>query len=172
VAHLHPLRSRHQEPAQLRPGAAHDRAPGEHPEPADRLVLDSGARLPYPCPSRRDQGHPALPSRPDHPEGSGKLLDSHRRRESQLEQGKAFVFDDTYEHEVFNNTEDERVILLFDFDRPMRFWGRIINKTFVTLLKFSAYYQEPKKNIKDFEERFEAAIRRADANLEKMSDAA
>jgi beta-hydroxylase len=88
------------------------------------------------------------------------------------EQGKAFVFDDTYEHEVFNNTEDERVILLFDFDRPMRFWGRIINKTFVTLLKFSAYYQEPKKNMKDFEERFEAAIRRADANLEKMSDAA
>lgn len=87
-------------------------------------------------------------------------------------QGKAFVFDDTYEHEVFNNTEDERVILLFDFDRPMRFWGRLINRVFVTLLKFSAYYQEPKKNIKDFEERFEAATRRADANLEKMGDAA
>jgi beta-hydroxylase len=87
-------------------------------------------------------------------------------------EGVCFVFDDARTHQVVNDTDEERVILLFDFDRPMRFWGRIINKTFVTLLKFSAYYQEPKKNIKDFEERFEAAIRRADANLEKMSDAA
>ena len=32
--------------------------------------------------------------------------------------GEVFVFDDTYEHEVWNDTGDERVILLFDFDRP------------------------------------------------------
>ncbi len=83
--------------------------------------------------------------------------------------GEIFVFDDTYEHEVWNDTDEERVILLFDFDRPMKFWGRIINKTFISLLKLSAYYQEPKKNMLTLEERFEAAIRRADQNLEKMS---
>jgi aspartyl/asparaginyl beta-hydroxylase (cupin superfamily) len=79
------------------------------------------------------------------------------------------VFDDTYEHEVWNDTEDERVILLFDFDRPMKFWGRFINSTFISLLKLTAYYQEPKKNMQTMEERFEAATRRADQNLEKLS---
>jgi ornithine lipid ester-linked acyl 2-hydroxylase len=84
--------------------------------------------------------------------------------------GEIFVFDDTYEHEVWNDTKEERVILLFDFDRPMRFWGRLVNSTFVRLLKLTAYYQEPKKNMVTFEERFEAATRRANENLEKLSD--
>jgi aspartyl/asparaginyl beta-hydroxylase (cupin superfamily) len=89
----------------------------------------------------------------------------------QWKEGEAFVFDDTYDHEVHNNTEDDRVVLLFDFDRPMRFWGRVLNKTFVSLLKLTAYYQEPKKKMQSFEERFEAATRRAEANLESLSDA-
>ena len=85
--------------------------------------------------------------------------------------GEIFVFDDTYEHEVWNDTDEERVILLFDFDRPMGFMGRWVNKTFIALLKLTAYYQEPKKNMADFEDRFEAATRRANENLEKLSDA-
>lgn len=85
--------------------------------------------------------------------------------------GEIFVFDDTYEHEVWNDTDQERVILLFDFDRPMRFWGRLTNRIFVNLLKRTAFYQEPKKNMRDFEDRFEAAARRANENLEKLSDA-
>jgi ornithine lipid ester-linked acyl 2-hydroxylase len=85
--------------------------------------------------------------------------------------GEIFVFDDTYEHEVWNDTGDERVILLFDFNRPMRFWGRLINSTFVKLLKLTAYYQEPKKNMLNFEDRFEAATRRANETIEKLSDA-
>jgi aspartyl/asparaginyl beta-hydroxylase (cupin superfamily) len=84
--------------------------------------------------------------------------------------GKIFVFDDTYEHEVWNDTEEERVILLFDFNRPMRFWGRFLNDVFVRLMKFTAFYQEPKKNMVAFEDRFEAAARRANENLEKLSD--
>ncbi len=85
--------------------------------------------------------------------------------------GEIFVFDDTYEHEVWNDTDEERVILLFDFDRPMRLWGRALNSGFLKLMKLTAFYQEPRKNLEDFEDRFEAAIRRADANLEKLSDA-
>jgi ornithine lipid ester-linked acyl 2-hydroxylase len=84
--------------------------------------------------------------------------------------GEIFVFDDTYEHEVYNNTPDERVILIFDFDRPMRFWGRFANKAFLSAMKLTAYYQEPKKNIADFEDRFEAATRRNNENFEKLSD--
>jgi ornithine lipid ester-linked acyl 2-hydroxylase len=84
--------------------------------------------------------------------------------------GELFVFDDTYEHEVWNETDEERVILLFDFDRPMRFWGRALNKTFIALMKRTAFYQEPKKNMVDFEQRFEAAAKRHNDNLEKLSD--
>ncbi|MEE8258661.1 MAG: aspartyl/asparaginyl beta-hydroxylase domain-containing protein [Sphingomonadales bacterium] len=73
--------------------------------------------------------------------------------------GEIFVFDDTYEHEVWNDTKEERVILLFDFDRPMRFWGRALHAVIVWLIMKTAYYQEPIKRMQDFEERFEAATR-------------
>lgn len=86
------------------------------------------------------------------------------------EQGKVLVLDDTYDHEVWNDTDEERVILLFDFDRPMRLPGRALNRLLLWLMKFTAFYQEPRKNIATYEDRFEAATRRADANLEWLSD--
>jgi len=87
-------------------------------------------------------------------------------------EGEIFVFDDTFEHEVWNDTEEERVILLYDFDRPMKFWGRFLNKAFLQLMKLTAFYQDPKKNMQTAEERLEAAIRQADANMEAMSEPA
>jgi len=87
-------------------------------------------------------------------------------------EGEIFVFDDTYEHEVWNDTDEERVILLFDFDRPMKFWGRFLNTAFLNIMKLTAFYQDPKKNLQSAEERLEAAIRKADANMEAMSDPA
>jgi len=74
--------------------------------------------------------------------------------------------------EVWNDTDEERVILLFDFDRPMKLAGRILNKTFLNIMKLTAFYQDPKKNLQTAEERLEAAIRQADANMEAMSDPA
>jgi ornithine lipid ester-linked acyl 2-hydroxylase len=86
------------------------------------------------------------------------------------EPGKVFVIDDTYDHEVWNETDEERVVLLLDFNRPMRIGGRFSNWLLLKLIKLTAFYQMPKKNIKDFEARFEAAVARANENLEKMSD--
>lgn len=86
--------------------------------------------------------------------------------------GKIFVLDDTYEHEVWNDTEEERVILIFDFDRPMKWGGRTFLKFCIWLMKFTAFYQEPKKNLASFEDRFEAATRRNNENMEKLADAA
>ncbi len=84
--------------------------------------------------------------------------------------GEIFVFDDTYEHEVWNDTDEERVILLFDFDRPMKLWGKLLNRSFLSAMKLTAFYQEPKRNMANFEDRFEAATRRANENIEKLSD--
>ena len=85
-------------------------------------------------------------------------------------EGGLFVFDDTYEHEVHNNTDEERVVLLFHIDRPMRFWGRLFGKTFLGALKWTAYYQDSAQRTLNAEDRFEAAVRRAGENLENMSD--
>ena len=86
------------------------------------------------------------------------------------QKGGIFILDDTYSHEVWNETDEERVILLFDFDRPMKWPGRLANRLSIAAMKMTAFYQEPKKNMESFEDRFEAATRRASENLEKMSD--
>lgn len=85
-------------------------------------------------------------------------------------EGKFLVLDDTYEHEVWNETDEERVVLLFDFDRPMKLSGRLLNRFFLWAIKFSAFYRDPLRNSRDAEKRFEVAIRQADATLEDMSD--
>ena len=84
--------------------------------------------------------------------------------------GELFVFDDTYEHEVWNDTDEERVILLFDFDRPMRFWGRALNNAFIAALKHTAYFRVPKKNMPALDARLEAAMQRADTMVENLEE--
>ena len=54
----------------------------------------------------------------------------------------------------------------------MKLAGRVLNKTFLNIMKLTAFYQDPKKNLQTAEERLEAAIRQADANMEAMSDPA
>lgn len=82
------------------------------------------------------------------------------------QEGSLFIIDDTYNHEVWNETDEERVILLFDFDRPMKWPGRLANRLALAAMKMTAFYQEPKKNMQTFEDRFEAAARRANENME------
>ncbi|MDF1698874.1 MAG: aspartyl/asparaginyl beta-hydroxylase domain-containing protein, partial [Saprospiraceae bacterium] len=67
--------------------------------------------------------------------------------------GEIFVFDDTYDHEVWNDTNEERVVLLFDFDRPMKWWGRIVNRSFVSIMKRTSFFKVPKNNLEAFEKR-------------------
>lgn len=87
-------------------------------------------------------------------------------------EGELFVFDDTYDHEVWNDTDEERVVLLFDFDRPMRFWGRLVNRTFIAALKRTAYFLEPKKKMPALDARLEAAMRRAETMVDSLEDRA
>jgi ornithine lipid ester-linked acyl 2-hydroxylase len=44
------------------------------------------------------------------------------------EEGKFLVFDDTYNHEVWNDTDGVRVVLFMDVDRPLYFPFNLINK--------------------------------------------
>jgi len=79
------------------------------------------------------------------------------------EQGRTIVFDDSLSHEVWNDTDQDRVVLLMQFTRPMKPLGRLVNNAFLALVKMTAYYKEPKKNMENFEDRFQAAVRRAES---------
>ena len=46
------------------------------------------------------------------------------------EDGKAFIFDETLVHYVKNNTNQSRLILMCDVERPMYFPGRIFNSVY------------------------------------------
>jgi len=52
------------------------------------------------------------------------------------EEGKCVIFDDTHKHEVWNDTNGIRVVLLFDVFRPLPGCLTLVNKTLLNL----AYY--------------------------------
>src|SRR3546814_10513545 len=78
-------------------------------------------------------------------------------------EGELLVFDDTYDHEVWNDTDEERVVLLFDIVRPMRFGGRVLNAEFLKGIRWTAYYKEARTQVGTWEDRFEAAVMNADS---------
>ena len=78
-------------------------------------------------------------------------------------EGGCLVFDDTFDHEVRNDTPDRRVVLLLDVDRPMRLWGRVVNWAFMKGIRWTAYVQDARKNLQNSQDRLEAAVQRADA---------
>jgi len=63
------------------------------------------------------------------------------------EQGKAFVFDDTYPHEVWNETHEDRVILLLQVERPLRGWGLVLARSFMTVIRWSPFVQDARRKI-------------------------
>ena len=69
------------------------------------------------------------------------------------DEGKCIVFDDSYEHEVQNNTDQQRVVLFFDVLRPMRTPGRILNNIMFALLKRTVYFRDAQENIRQWEAR-------------------
>lgn len=56
---------------------------------------------------------------------------------SSWKEGVAMMFDDSYDHEVWNDTDELRVVLFLDIIRPMRFPYNIINPVIVRLAGWS-----------------------------------
>lgn len=81
--------------------------------------------------------------------------------------GRCIVFDDFYRHEVWNETDEERVVLIFDFDRPMRWMGRVINWLLMWAVKRTAYFKDAQRNLRSWDERLEAAAQLGEKLLEK-----
>jgi beta-hydroxylase len=62
-------------------------------------------------------------------------------------EGETLVFDDTYDHEVWNETDGTRVVLLIQFERPLRNPGKWIADFFLGFVRRSAFVQEARDNI-------------------------
>ena len=66
------------------------------------------------------------------------------------QEGKVVLFDDTYEHEVQNHTDELRAVLFIDVLRPMDKLGNWVNSLLLALVRSSTYVQAPLKNLRDW----------------------
>lgn len=65
-------------------------------------------------------------------------------------EGETLVFDDTYDHEVWNDTNGTRVVLLIQFERPLRNPGKWFADLFLNGVRKSAFVQEARDNIRSW----------------------
>jgi beta-hydroxylase len=71
-------------------------------------------------------------------------------------EGKCFIIDDTYDHEVFNNTDEERTALVLDVERPLKWRGKIFSELFLWAICKTAYVQDGLKNLEKWEKRIDS----------------
>lgn len=68
--------------------------------------------------------------------------------------GKAVFFDDTYNHEVWNNTDAIRIVLLIDSVRPYKKLGAKINSRIIKGITNSVYVKQALKKNEDWEKTY------------------
>ena len=67
------------------------------------------------------------------------------------EEGKVLVLDDTHEHEVWNDTDETRVVLLMHVRRPLRFPGSLVGKLIFNAIRLSPFVRDGRRNLADWE---------------------
>jgi aspartyl/asparaginyl beta-hydroxylase (cupin superfamily) len=67
------------------------------------------------------------------------------------EEGRVLVFDDTAYHEVWNDTDEMRVILLIQFRRPTGWLGRAVGSLFLGAVRRSRFVQDARSSLGDWE---------------------
>jgi ornithine lipid ester-linked acyl 2-hydroxylase len=75
-------------------------------------------------------------------------------------EGQSMVFDDTFNHEVWNDTDETRVVLFVDVLRPLPFPESLINRAIIKAIGYSPFVLDAKRNQEAWERRYLA--RRSD----------
>ena len=70
--------------------------------------------------------------------------------------GECLLFDDTYEHEVRNDSDEARVVLFLDVDRPLNRCGTLCRQLALALVRTSAYVKRPLANLERWNRRLGA----------------
>ncbi|MDB6140010.1 MAG: aspartyl/asparaginyl beta-hydroxylase protein [Verrucomicrobiaceae bacterium] len=71
----------------------------------------------------------------------------------QWSEGKCLIFDDTWNHEVWNDTDGYRVVLFVDFERPLELPWRWINHLVMNLAPLAPFLREAKGREKSWAEK-------------------
>jgi beta-hydroxylase len=90
---------------------------------------------------------------PEPADQCGIRVDTETRHWSE---GASMIFDDTYEHEAWNDTDATRVVLFVDFVRPLRPPARWLNAAVLWAIAFSPFIGDAKRRHNDWEKTFEA----------------
>jgi len=69
--------------------------------------------------------------------------------------GKVIVFDDTYQHETWNNTDEYRIILLLHIKRPVRFPGSVLSNLFMGGIKRTPFIRDAIRNMNEWEQAYQ-----------------
>ena len=69
------------------------------------------------------------------------------------EEGRCLIFDDTYKHQVENDTDGVRVVLFIDVMRPLKFPGSLLNRAVLALIRLSPFIQDARRNQRTWERR-------------------
>lgn len=67
-------------------------------------------------------------------------------------EGEAFVFDDMYNHEVLNDTDETRVVLLVQFKRPVGPIGWLLGRAFLAGVRHSRFVQDARRGAREWAE--------------------
>lgn len=73
-------------------------------------------------------------------------------------EGESLVFDDHFEHEAWNETEHDRVVLFVDFVRPMSFPGCLVNWLLIKVIAISPMVLGLAGNYLEWERQFEKVM--------------
>ena len=69
-------------------------------------------------------------------------------------EGRSLIFDDTFNHEVWNDTDGYRVVLFVDFARPLRFPFHQLNEAIISLGALAPFLREAGEKQKKWEQKF------------------
>jgi len=67
------------------------------------------------------------------------------------QEGRVIVFDDMYPHEVWNSTDEDRIILMLHLKRPLRFPGSVIRDLLFAGLRASPFVRDGLRNLERWE---------------------
>jgi ornithine lipid ester-linked acyl 2-hydroxylase len=69
------------------------------------------------------------------------------------EEGRTVVFDDMFPHEVWNDTDEDRIVLLLHLKRPLKFPGSAFRDLFFTVLRASPFVKDGLRNLDRWEDK-------------------
>ena len=97
---------------------------------------------------------------PEPADGCGIIVGG---QEAHWREGRSLVFDDTYVHTAWNDTEGTRVVLFLDVVRPCRFPGSLVNRAVIHGAALTPFIRTSARRERRWERAFAATHGKAGA---------